>query len=87
MARYGQQKQPAACVPVPDGLAHLRLLLARLRALGDLAHQESTRLENERLDEGLRSQIQEPVRLLQGWQHDLLTQIRRWIAAHAEQAA
>ena len=84
LARYGQQKQPAAFVAVPEELAHLRLLLSRLRDLADLHRQESNRLENGRWDACIQAHLREHRRLLEGWQQEVLSQIRAWIKEHAE---
>jgi transposase len=77
LARYAQQKQPAASVPVPQELAHLRMLLGRLGDLTNLCHQEHSRLENQRLDATIRAQINEHLQLLSEL-------IRAWITTQED---
>jgi len=84
LARYCQQKHPAAFVPVPEELAHMRVLLSRLSELADLRQQEGNRLENGRLDATIRAQITDHLRLLKTWHTQMLKQIRAWIKTHPE---
>jgi transposase len=84
LARYCQQKQPTAFVPVPEDLAFLRVLLARLNDLTKMRHQETCRLENQRLDEELTAQIKAHLKLLDDWHQQLLKRIRAWIKTHED---
>ncbi len=79
LARYGQQKQPAAFVPVPSDLQWLRTQLARLRDLEKMHRQESNRLENSRMPETMCEQIRMHVQLLSQWEKEGCKQIRAWI--------
>lgn len=82
LARFGQQKQPAAFVAVPEELAHLRMLLSRLDQLTQMEQQERNRLENQRLSETIRGQINEHRQTVSGWREQILKEIRCWIKEH-----
>lgn len=86
LAKYGQQKQPAAFVSVPTELAELRAQLDRLEQLERMRQQERNRLENGRLCAAIVAQINEHRTLLATWHTQLLTQIRTWIKEHASMA-
>ncbi len=87
LAKFCQQKQPAAFVAVPEDLAHLRMLLARLEQVAQMQQAERNRLENGRLNEAIRSQIDEHRQMLLSWHEQLQEQIRAWIKQHAEMTA
>lgn len=86
LARYCQQKQPAALVPVPADLQELRQLLSRLDQLEHMRQQERNRLENGRLSQEIQQQIAEHRLLLDQWHKHLLQQIRAWIKARKPMA-
>lgn len=59
LARYGEQKRPAAWHPVSAAANQLKRDLDRLDELKEMYRQEKNRLENQRLDQEARHEIDE----------------------------
>jgi transposase len=82
LATFCQQKRPAAFVPVPDDLMHLRVLLGRLDQLDQMQQQERNRLENGRLPASICEQLAEHRQQLLTWRTQLMKTIRAWVSEH-----
>lgn len=65
LARYVEQKRPKLWTPICGELQQLQVLMGRLDDLTMMRQQEKNRLENSRLDAGIRQEIQEHIAWLE----------------------
>jgi transposase len=86
LAQYCQQKTPALWQPLRAEVEHLRMQLARIEDLDHMRQQERNRLENGRLDETVRAQIQQHQQQLKDWRTQMLREAIDWVQAHEDLA-
>ncbi|GHO79466.1 hypothetical protein KSD_72370 [Ktedonobacter sp. SOSP1-85] len=65
LARSVEQKRPELWTPLCSELQQIQVLMARLDDLTMMRQQEKNRLENSRLDAGIRQEIQEHIAWLE----------------------
>jgi transposase len=81
LAQYCQQKRPGLWHPTPAPVQQLQVLLRRMEQLEQMRQEEVNRLENQRVDELTRAQIQEHI----GWLEQQLQQTRQRAESLVEQ--
>lgn len=82
LARFCQEKQPAPWQPMSDEMQQVQTLLTRYDDWELMIQQERNRLENQRLDEQTRHEIEEHMALMRARQQQIKERLTTWLTEH-----